>query len=86
MLLPLVIGAAALGFFALKRRHWRRHGHAHGFAHGCHGHGHHGWRGRGGPYYVMAALDTSPAQEKLIREELGRLRERGRVARDEAFA
>jgi len=93
MLLPLVIGAAALGFIAFRRRHrWHRHAFAHGFGRGggCHDHhghqGHHGWRGRGGPYYVMATLDTSPAQEKVIREEFARLRERGRVARDEAFA
>ncbi len=85
MLLPLVIGAAAVGFIIHKRRRWRRwHGFHHGHGHGCHG-GHHG-RWRGGPYHVMAILDTSPAQEKVIREEMSRMRERGRVARDEAFA
>jgi uncharacterized membrane protein len=93
MLLPLVIGAAALGFLAVKRRRWRHyHMHRHlAHAHGCGHHGHHGWHGHGGgwrsgPYYVMAALDTTPGQEKVIREEVSRLRERGRVARDEAFA
>lgn len=98
MLLPLVIGAAALGMFAMKRRHWRRYHHFHRMSYGhggggCHGGydhhgpGHHGgWHGRGGPYYVMAALDTTPGQEKVIREEVSRMRERGRVARDEAFA
>lgn len=98
MLLHLVLGAAALGILAVKvkRHHWRRfHAYHHGYAYGgCHG-GHHGWHGhhghhhggwRGGPYHVMAALDTTPGQEKVIREEISRLRERGRVARDEASA
>lgn len=79
MLLPVVIGAAAVAFIIHKRRRWRRwHGHRH--------HHHHHRRWRGGPWYVMSVLDTSPAQEKVIREELGQLRERGRVAKDEAFA
>jgi uncharacterized membrane protein len=34
----------------------------------------------------MASLDTSPAQEKVIREELGRLRDRARVAKDDVLA
>lgn len=88
MLLPIVIGAAALGFIAIKRRRWRRC-HADGMDRGCHGGGRrHGWRGRGwrrGLYHVLARLGTTPGQEKVIREELGRLRELGRAARGEAF-
>jgi uncharacterized membrane protein len=91
MLLPIVIGAAALGLIAMKRR---RHGRCHAYStdcggHGCHGgrsrHGgrRHGWRG--GLYSAMVRLGTTPGQEKVLREELNRLRELGRAARGEAF-
>jgi uncharacterized membrane protein len=70
------------------------HGGWHGVAgpgRGWHGHGHwhgHGWRGggwvrRGMEYRLLAELDCSPAQEKLVREELRGLVELVRGMRDE---
>lgn len=97
MLLGFALGLAALGLVAHRHRRWhRRYGYAYG--RGCGPHGpHHGWhddwdggpprgRWRGGPWRVMAALGTTPGQEKVIREEADRLRERARLARDEARA
>jgi Spy/CpxP family protein refolding chaperone len=79
--------ALALVGGALIARKIRRH-------HRCHGgwHGHHGYyqdygepsHWRGGPWRMMAHLGTTPAQEKVIREEAGRLRDRGRAAKEEA--
>jgi uncharacterized membrane protein len=98
MLLGLALGLGAIALIVHKRRHWRRHWAHHHHGHGCHRGGGdwdgrdewHGWRGhggwRGGPYRVMAVLGTTPGQEKVIREEADRLRERARVARDEAAA
>jgi Spy/CpxP family protein refolding chaperone len=99
MLLGLAIGLGAIALIAHKRRRWRRWAHYHHHHHGCHGGGGgdwdgrdewHGWRGRhgfrGGTYHVMSMLGTTPGQEKVIREEADRMRERGRVARDEAAA
>jgi hypothetical protein len=86
MLLPIVLGAATLGFLAMKRRRWRRyHADAMACGHGCHGgRRRHGWRR--GLHYVLARLGTTPGQEKVIREELNRLRELGWSSRGEAFA
>jgi hypothetical protein len=88
MLLPIIIGTAALGLFAMKRRRWcRSHAHHHGCGHD--GRRRHGWRRggwRGGVYHVLARLGTTPGQEKVIREEMNRLRELGKAARGEAFA
>lgn len=83
MLLPVVIGAAALGLLAMKRR---RRCHA-PHDRGCGGRGRRrrGW-GRGRLYHLMASLGTTPGQEKVLREELHRLRGLGLAARDEAFA
>lgn len=88
MLLPIVIGAAALGFVAMKRRRWRGcHAHHMDHGHGCHGgRRRHGRRWRGGLYWALARLGATPAQEKVVREELNRLRELGFAARGEAFA
>lgn len=82
MLLPIVIGAAALGFIAMKRRR-RCHGPAGGCGGGRHGRRRRGWRR--GLYWGLARLGTTPGQEKVIREELGRLRELGWGARGELF-
>ena len=73
------IGTACLiGFAALARRghHWRHH---HGYGHGCHGGGF-GRHGRGfGPRFwlhrILDRLDTTPGQEKVIREALSDLKE-----------
>ncbi|MCB9561838.1 MAG: periplasmic heavy metal sensor [Kofleriaceae bacterium] len=54
--------------------------------HGHGPHGHHGWHRGRGARHVMRILDTTPGQEKLIREEGAKLRERGRAARDEVRA
>jgi Spy/CpxP family protein refolding chaperone len=75
------IGTACLiGFAALARRgHWRHH-HGYGYGHGCHGGGfgrHHG-RGFGPRFWlhrVLDRLDTTPGQEKVIREALSDLKE-----------
>lgn len=68
----------------MKRRRWR-HGHADACGHGCHGgRRRHGWRR--GLNHVLARLGTTPAQEKVIRDELNRLRELGGSSRGEAFA
>jgi uncharacterized membrane protein len=88
-MIGLAIGAGALlGIAFFKRARWHRHlayvhghggwghhHHGHGFGHGF---GFGGWRhGRRARLYgAMAALDLSPAQEKLVRTELGALRER----------
>ncbi len=80
-MLCLAIGLTALGFFAARRHHRRRWGGWHGHHHGHHGHHH-----RGGAYFVMRTLDTSPGQEKAIREEVDALRDRARLAKDELHA
>jgi uncharacterized membrane protein len=87
----IVIGLAAAGLVAGKihrHRHGGRGCHGGGW-HGRHRHGYYqdygdtgGWHG--GPYRMMAALGTTPGQEKVIREEFGRMRDRARVAREEA--
>jgi Spy/CpxP family protein refolding chaperone len=75
-----MIGCIALGLaaglvaFKLHRRH-RRCGGRHG-----------GWRRHRHYFHVMDILGTTPGQEKVIREEVERMRERARLARDEAAA
>jgi len=95
-MIGLAIGLAAVGIFAF--RHHRRHHHW-GYAHGGCMARHPGWQGlewddpyprrggwRGGPYRLMHFLGTTPGQEKVIREEIDLLRERGRLAREEVAA
>lgn len=69
------IGTACLiGFAALARRGRRHHfygfGHGHG---GCHG-GHRGLRGHL-LHRVLTRLDTTPGQEKVIREAMSDLKD-----------
>jgi hypothetical protein len=82
-MLGFFVGIASLIGLAALKRHHRGHGHGcghgHGFGHGC-GHGDHGgFGGRGGPWrrrslwMIFEHLDTTPGQEKLIREELEQL-------------
>jgi Spy/CpxP family protein refolding chaperone len=83
-MLGFFVGIASLiGLAALRRRYHGRghgcgHGYGHGYGHGC-GHGDHGFGGRGGPWrrrplwMIFEHLDTTPGQEKLIREELEQL-------------
>lgn len=89
MFVGVALGLAALGLIAYnKHRRWH-HGwahHHHHRHHGCGGHHDHAGPWRGGPYRMMAFLDTTPGQEKVIREERDRLRDRVRLARDEASA
>jgi len=84
------IGAACLfGLAAVARRGRRHFGYGHG---GCHG-GHHGRRGWGPRFFfhrVLDRLDTTPGQEKVIREaihdfkeEAGSLRSEVRSTRSE---
>lgn len=98
-MIGLAIGAGALlGYAFIRHARWH-HAHAcggMGMHHGWHGggwHGHGPWGG-GGPwamrrmgrwrlYAAMSALDLSPAQEKLVRTELGALKERARSLRPE---
>ena len=85
------LGLAALGFVALRHRRRRWYAYHHGWhGHpGCHHHDHDhgglGWR-RGGPYHLMRMLDTTPGQERVIREEVDAVRGRARAARDELHA
>jgi Spy/CpxP family protein refolding chaperone len=73
-MLGFVIGALCLfGFVkvAFGRHHyWRRGCH---WGHGGWHHGFHGRFGRGGLYWVLQRLDTSPGQEKAIRAALSEL-------------
>jgi uncharacterized membrane protein len=82
--IALALGAGALVAAKIhRRRHchgWRGHHHHHGYDQDYGEPGH--WRG--GSWRMMAYLGTTPAQEKVIREEAARMRERGRAARDEA--
>lgn len=89
-MLGFVVGALAVAGFI----HWRRHhryamagcgGRWHGPArHGRHRHGPGRWRGP--EYWILAELDCSPAQEKLVREELRALIDQVRGLRDERKA
>lgn len=65
-----------------------RHGRCWGSGGGCHGgrHGHHGrGRGRGGFFMrgLFERLDTTPGQEKVIREAFEELRDGARGMKDE---
>ena len=69
------IGTACLiGFAALARRGRHHHFYGHG---GCHGGG--GWHGRrmGGHFLnrILGRLDTTPGQEKVIREAISDFKE-----------
>jgi uncharacterized membrane protein len=89
--------AAVLALVAFKFLHHRRMCSAGGPPWGQHGHhGHHdhhqrrggGWRGggRGMMWAALARLDLSPAQEKVVRAEVDKVRDRARGLRDEAKA
>ena len=75
----LAIGLGVLGFAAMRRaRHC--HGH-HGYHHsyGAFGHGRHGRHGGRGRWFLNAALsriDATPAQERVIVNEIEELQER----------
>ena len=65
------IGAACLVGLAAVARRGRRH-HFYGYGGGCHG-GHHGGRGWGRRFFfhrILDRLDTTPGQEKVIREAI----------------
>lgn len=71
--------ASLIGLAALKRHHRGHVHHGCGYGHG-HGHGDHDGSGRrGGPWRrrtlwrIFEHLDTTPGQEKLIREQLEQL-------------
>ena len=74
------IGTACLvGFAALARRGRRHHFYGHG---GCH----HGHRGRGGRFFIhriLGRLDTTPGQEKVIREAIADLKDEAWSLRSE---
>nr|HEX4314752.1 periplasmic heavy metal sensor [Kofleriaceae bacterium] len=81
----LALGLGVLGVVALKRaRRCSRGGCGHNGYHGWHSHGwhghSHGWGapGRRHPFLYMALqrIDATPAQERVIVNELDRLRER----------
>ena len=77
------IGTACLiGFAALARRGRHHHFYGHG---GCHGGG--GWHGRrmGGHFLnrILGRLDTTPGQEKVIREAISDFKEQAWGLRDE---
>jgi uncharacterized membrane protein len=74
-MLGFFVGIGSLIGLAALRHHHRHHGHGCGHGHG-HGFGHGGpgrhWRRRP-MWMIFEHLDTTPGQEKLIREELERL-------------
>ena len=85
----LALGLGVLGFVALRRAR-RCHGGGYGWHGGWHGyHGGHpgGWHHRGGGmgrrglYMALAHIDASPAQERAIIAEVGKLKDRVRDAR-----
>jgi Spy/CpxP family protein refolding chaperone len=69
----------------LRRRRWYRHAAYYGGPWGAPWGGHHGGypgRWRGGPLWsALARLDTTPGQEKAIREALDELRDQTRELR-----
>ncbi len=78
-----------------RRAYWGHHGHHH--HHGCgyrghhHHHGRHGWGPRGDGrmgmlWHLFERLDTTPGQEKVIREAVEELRETARGMRREMRA
>jgi uncharacterized membrane protein len=86
----VLFAMGAMGF-ARRRRRWRRHGHP---GHrGPWGHHHHSWhddldpgefgsRRRGGPLGgLFARLETTPAQEREIRDAIGEVKKSARGAR-----
>jgi Spy/CpxP family protein refolding chaperone len=82
----LALGLGALGFMAMRKAR-RCHGGGYGWHGGWHGHhGHHGgWQrggfGRRGLFMALAHIDASPAQERAIIAEVGKLQERLRGAK-----
>lgn len=83
MFIGIFIGTICL--FALigtlRRRHWHRHG-GYGYYGGPFGYGGRGIRSRGGPLWsVLARLETTPGQEKAIREALHELKDEARGLR-----
>src|SRR5690606_23940953 len=79
--------ACAAGWGPWAGRHW---GHHHGGCSGRRHHHHHHHRhgpppvGRTWLWSALARLDLSPAQEKVVRAEVDRLRERAGALREEA--
>jgi uncharacterized membrane protein len=74
----LALGLGILGFAAMRKA---RRCHAYGGCgghHGWHGHswGHHGYRRNWMLHGLLARLDASPAQERVIIGEVDRVRER----------
>lgn len=74
-MLGFFVGIGSLiGLAALRRRYHGGCGYGHGCGHGHHGHGGPGRHWRRRPLWmIFEHLDTTPGQEKLIREELERL-------------
>ena len=81
---------AFLALMAFKFLHHRRMCAAGGPPWAHHGHHHHrGHRGGGRRHMmwaVLARLDLTPAQEKVVRAEMDRLREKARGLKDEGAA
>jgi hypothetical protein len=102
MIGALIGAAAVAGFVACRFYRYHRwagmgpgcghHGHGHGRDDEGYGPRHHPgarfarWGSRRALYAILAELDCSPAQERLIREEVGALFERLRELRDEKDA
>jgi Spy/CpxP family protein refolding chaperone len=93
-----IVGTVCLVALFKVLRHGRFGGgwrHAHGCGHGYgghggwQGHGHDGWRGRGGfgPGFMLrglfSRLETTPGQEKVIRDSFDKVREALHEARGE---
>jgi hypothetical protein len=75
------IGAACLiGLAAVARRGRRHHFYGHG---GCHGGGRRGFGGRFFFHRILDRLDTTPGQEKVIREAVHDFKEEAWTLRSE---
>jgi len=75
--------ACLLGFAAVARRGHHRHHFGYG---ACYGHGRHGFRGFGKRFFfrrVLERLDTTPGQEKVIREAIHDFKEEAWSLRQE---
>jgi len=82
----LALGLGILGFAAARKARRCHRGYGCGHHHGWHGWHHHGdWHGGGigrrGLYMALSRIDATPAQERAIVGEVGRLKDRLRAAR-----
>jgi uncharacterized membrane protein len=86
IVLTAFLAIMAVKFFARRHACAGGHWHGHGFGQPWHGFGPGPQSERGGGrwvYSLLARLDLSPAQEKVVRVELETLKQKARAVRDE---